>query len=188
MRKINECVLNHIPGRPQVKPAWVQATARGRHIDLDQGARPAACGTLFIDINKLGRTMHSSATPVRQERQLYESIGGRTGVAALVERFYGNVLNDPELAPFFKNTSIDRLHRMQTEFFAAALGGPVSYGGTAISHAHQGLKITLPDFQRFVKHLFDTLSDFELSDDERYEVVQRISKYVNEVTGAPGGY
>ena len=46
------------------------------------------------------------SSPLKQERQLYESIGGRTGVAALVERFYRNVLSDPELAPFFRNDAV----------------------------------------------------------------------------------
>lgn len=133
--------------------------------------------------------MNSSATPTRQQvGSLYESIGGHTGVTALVENFYQRVLRDPTLAPFFKHTSMDRLHRMQVEFFSVALDGPTTYGGTAISHAHQGLKITLPDFQRFAQHLFDTLSNFNLSEDERYSIVQRINKYVDEITGAPGGY
>lgn len=120
-------------------------------------------------------------------RELYESIGGSFGVAALVERFYEKVLEDPQLAPFFKHTSMDRLRRMQAEFFSAALDGPVSFGFTAIAHAHQGRGITLPDFQRFAHHLFEALEQFHLTDEERYAVVQRISKYVNEVTGAPGG-
>lgn len=119
--------------------------------------------------------------------RLYEKIGGHQGVSRLVQRFYEGVLADPQLAPFFKHTNMDRLHNMQTEFFTAALGGPVDYSPTAISHAHQGRGIQLPDFQRFVKHLFDTLAEFRLDDDERYEITTRVSKYVNEVTGAPAG-
>jgi len=132
--------------------------------------------------------MENALTPdARISRQLYEGIGGSLGVAALVERFYEGVLRDPQLAPFFKHTTMDRLRNMQIEFFTAALGGPVEFGTDAIAHAHQGRGITLPDFQRFVRHLFDALSGFDLSDDERYGVVQRISTYVNEITGAPGG-
>ena len=119
--------------------------------------------------------------------RLYEKVGGRKGVARLVQRFYEGVLADPQLAPFFKHTNMDRLHNMQVEFFTAALGGPVDYSPTAISHAHQGRGIALPDFQRFAKHLFDTLAEFQLSDAERYEITTHISKYVNEVTGAPAG-
>lgn len=133
--------------------------------------------------------MERSVAPLElQEGSLYQSIGGHTGVAAMVENFYRHVLQDPALAPFFKHTSMDRLHRMQIEFFTVALDGPVAYSGTAIGHAHQGLKISLPDFQRFVKHLFDSLSDFGLSEDERYKIVQRVSKYADEVTGASGGF
>lgn len=127
---------------------------------------------------------HAAASPTEG---LYEKIGGRQGVFRLVQRFYEGVLSDPQLAHFFKHTSMDRLQNMQAEFFIAALDGPVHYSPTAISHAHQGLGIQLPDFQRFVKHLFDSLEEFQLSDNERYEIVTHVSKYVNEVTGAPGG-
>lgn len=125
--------------------------------------------------------------PVGEDRKLYESIGGATGVNALVERFYANVLNDPQLAPFFEHARMDRLHRMQREFFAAALGGPVDYSGDSIAHAHHGRGIGRAEFQRFVQHLFDTLSGFQLTEGERYAIIQRINRYVNEVTGAPGG-
>ena len=122
-----------------------------------------------------------------RNRQLYESIGGSTGIATLVECFYAGVMSDAQLAPFFRHASMDRLQRMQKEFFTAALDGPVDFSVVAIAHAHQGRGITLSDFQRFAWHLFEALSTFDLSDSERYEVVQRISKYVNEVTGAPAG-
>ncbi|MBX6419592.1 MAG: group 1 truncated hemoglobin [Nevskia sp.] len=129
----------------------------------------------------------SAPASAGEDRKLYESIGGATGVNALVERFYANVLNDPQLAPFFEHARMDRLRRMQREFFAAALGGPVDYSGDHIAHAHHGRGIGRAEFQRFVQHLFDTLAEFRLTENERYAIIERINRYVNEVTGAPAG-
>jgi len=57
----------------------------------------------------------------------FERVGGEQGVKDLVRAFYDRVLVDPELAPFFEDSAIERLLAMQSEFFAAALGGPVKY-------------------------------------------------------------
>lgn len=113
---------------------------------------------------------------------LYERLGGHTGVGALVEAFYDSVMRDPELAPFFKHVRSDRLHDMQTAFFAAALGGPVDYSGPSIGRAHKGLGIKLRHVQRFVQHLFETLAGFELSNADRVAIITRVNGYLADLT------
>lgn len=93
---------------------------------------------------------------------LYERIGGEEAIARIVDRFYDRVLADPQLAPFFRATSMDKLRRMQREFFAAVLVGPQSYTGLALTQAHAGRGITVHHFSRFVQHLLDTLVEFGL--------------------------
>jgi hemoglobin len=115
---------------------------------------------------------------------LFDRIGGHTAINALVQTFYTRVLADPDLAPHFKSVAIDKLQRMQAEFFAAALGGPVKYTGRPISHAHQHLHITLADYQRFIKYLFETLSEYHLTEQECYEIVGRLYLYTNDVVSS----
>lgn len=127
----------------------------------------------------MSRTATASETP-------YERIGAAPGVARLVGVFYEQVLADPELAPFFRGVAMQKLQHMQAELFAVALGGPVSYMGRPVIHAHQPHRITLPHFQRFVQHLFEVLREFPLSEDERNDLIARINLYADEVTGQPG--
>ena len=61
--------------------------------------------------------------------------------------FYNRVLSDPELAPFFEASDIDKLRRMQREFFSVALGGPIRYDGQSLSYAHHGRGIRRTHFQ-----------------------------------------
>ena len=49
---------------------------------------------------------------------LFERIGGEQVIAKLILQLYDRVVADPELKPFFKDTSIDKLRRMQREFLA----------------------------------------------------------------------
>ena len=125
--------------------------------------------------------------PAPAAESLYDQIGGADGVASLVDQFYQRVHADPALAPFFHGVSADALQRMQSEFFAAALGGPVLYTGRPLIHAHHHLKITLADYQRFVQHLFETLTAFRLTDRESYEVIGRLNLYTNDVVSAGTG-
>ena len=118
-----------------------------------------------------------------QESSLYDRLGGDAGIGSLVTAFYVRVLADPELAPFFRHTPLDTLHAMQHEFFAMALGGPVSYSGKPIAHVHHGRGITTRHFSRFVECLVQTLEDKGVSEAETAAVIDRINSYANEVTG-----
>jgi hemoglobin len=120
---------------------------------------------------------------------LFERIGGTNAIARLVDTFYERVLEDPTLAPFFKGVEMTKLRRMQLELFSAALEGPVRYTGRPMIQAHRHLNIGLHHYQRFVRHLFDTLSDagFELSEQERYEVIGRLNLLTDEVMSAGTG-
>lgn len=112
---------------------------------------------------------------------LYDRIGGAKAIEQMVVRFYTRVLGDPSLRAYFDRVEMDKLRRMQFEFFAAALGGPIRYSGRPVIHAHQGHGITRQAFQSFVEHLFETLHDYNLTDEERYAVIARINTYADDV-------
>jgi hemoglobin len=117
---------------------------------------------------------------------LYESIGGAATISQVVDDFYTRVLADPELNPFFKDTSMEKQGRMQREFLSAALDGPITYTGKPLSHVHHGKGITKHHFALFVNHLLDTLRGFGLNEDDINDIITRISTYAVEITGDLG--
>lgn len=120
---------------------------------------------------------------------LYDRIGGEKAVESLVTAFYDRVLADEELQRFFEHTGTDKLKRMQREFFAAALDGPVTYSGRPLSHVHHGRGIKPRHLKRFLDHLLETLKALkgaDISDDDVYAVISRINTYADEVTGTSG--
>ncbi len=119
----------------------------------------------------------------QEKETLYDRIGGAATIDSLMKHFYARVLDDPELAPFFKHVSMDKLLRMQHEFFSAALEGPVDYSGLSLSHAHYGKGITRRHFTRFVEHLLETLRSFDLNEEDVQEIIRRISVYADDITG-----
>jgi hemoglobin len=114
---------------------------------------------------------------------LFERIGGEQMIAEVVDDFYARVLADPELKPFFRNTSIDKLRSMQREFFGAALDGPITYTGKPLSHVHHGRGITKHHFTLYVNHLLDTLRERGINDQDVTDIISRIRIYADEITG-----
>ena len=118
-----------------------------------------------------------------KRQTLFARIGGEKTIAELLGDFYDRVLADPELKPFFNNTSMDKLGRMQREFFSAALDGPITYTGKPLGHVHHGRGITKHHFALYVNHLIDTLRDHGITDQDAQDIIGRISTYANEITG-----
>ena len=125
--------------------------------------------------------------PAGDQPTLYERVGGEEAITRLVDAFYDRGLADPELEPVFRDTAMDKLRRMQREFFAAALGADVSYSGRPLGQAHAGRDISPKHLQRFVAHLIETLNaDFDLRPADESAIVDRIWRHADDVTGSHG--
>ncbi|MCL4104603.1 UNVERIFIED_CONTAM: hypothetical protein GTU68_004557 [Idotea baltica] len=101
----------------------------------------------------------------------------------MVESFYVRVMADPELSPFFKDVPMERLDRMQREFFGAATGGPIVYSGKPLSHVHHNMGIKVRHFQRFTEHLIETLEEIGIDNREISDLISRVNVYADEITG-----
>ena len=114
---------------------------------------------------------------------LYERIGGAPVVDRLVTALYDRVQRDPELAPFFANTPMDRLRHMQREFIAVALGNESEMEAWDLARAHGGRGIVSEHYVRFVRHLVDAMTDVGVSMDDACAVANRLAIVERDVTG-----
>ena len=92
-----------------------------------------------------------------EEISVYQAIGGRTALAAAVDDFYGRLLADPVLGPFFPGGAGARHRAYVVTILGEALGGPERYRGPDIAAAHGGLGITDAHFNLAAAHLYATL-------------------------------
>ena len=119
------------------------------------------------------------------DEQLFEQLGGVNGVAELVEQFYQRGLEDDELAHFFANVDMKRLHNMQYEFMVSALGGPVHYSGAELRAVHEGRGITNQHFSKFVGHLADTMESRGISHLVVDAMLGRMATFRDKIVGGP---
>lgn len=108
-------------------------------------------------------------TTTTEATSIYHAIGGRAALVAAVDDFYGRLLADPGLAPFFPGGVGARHRAYVVTVLGEALGGPERYRGPDLTRAHAGLGITDAQFDRAAGHLSDTLDALgvprHLSDD-----------------------
>jgi len=100
----------------------------------------------------------TSTTDISQET-LFQRAGGDAAFQAVMSRFFERIVADPELAPIFSRTNIERHARRTASFVAAATGGPKPWRGPDMAAAHAHLHATDAQFDRVAGHLVDTLEE-----------------------------
>tara|TARA_R110002096_G_scaffold256201_2_gene449461 strand:+ start:1558 stop:1941 length:384 start_codon:yes stop_codon:yes gene_type:complete len=117
-----------------------------------------------------------------KETSIYERIGGAEVIDNLVTSFYEKVLADGELNFYFKDVPMEKLRRMQHEFFSAATGGPITYSGRPLGEVHRGMAISKHELQRFTEHLIDTLKEVGVSEEDSFDIICYVNLYADEIT------
>jgi hemoglobin len=115
---------------------------------------------------------------------VYEQIGGREALVAVVDDFYERVLADAELAVFFTGTNLPRLKGMQVEFFATALGGPGEYRGRSMKDVHRGRGIGQHHFDLVAKYLTDSLLAAGVPEETTQTVIGAIAPLSGDIVSA----
>ncbi len=111
----------------------------------------------------------------RDNRTLYEKLGGAGAVDAAVGIFYGHVLNDAYVKRFFEGVDMERQAAKQKAFLTLAFGGPNSYSGKDMREGHRHLvkEMGLNDshFEHILVHLRTTLAQLGVGENLIAEVI-----------------
>jgi hemoglobin len=119
------------------------------------------------------------------EQTLYERLGEREGIRAVVDDFYDRLAADEELGPFFESADMELLRRSQTDFLCEAAGGPETYDAAPVREAHLHVPFTPAHIQRAVELLQESLDAFDVSDDDADSVVAAVAAYEEELLARP---
>lgn len=93
---------------------------------------------------------------------LYDRLGGKGAITAVVDDFVGNVAADKRINGRFANANIPHLKEKLVEQICAGSGGPCSYTGLDMKTAHTGMKIADAEFGALVEDLVKTLNKFKI--------------------------
>jgi hemoglobin len=108
---------------------------------------------------------------------LYDRLGGRDGIRAVVDEFYDRLLADEEIGAFFEDTDMESLKRHQTDHLVEAAGGPAEYTGPPIRDAHLHVPFTEAHIERAVEHLEASLDAFDVPADDAAAVIGAVTRF-----------
>ena len=129
----------------------------------------------------------TSQTQVGQgrEKSLYDRLGGKPAITAVVDQFVANVANDKRINERFATTDIPRLKKHLVDQVCTASGGPCTYTGRDMKSTHAGMRITAPDFNALVEDLVASLDTFKVPEAEKKELLGILSPMKKEIVELP---
>jgi len=118
------------------------------------------------------------------ERPLYERLGGKDAISAVVDDFVANVAADTRINGRFAKTDIPHLKQMLVDQICQATGGPCTYNGRSMPDAHKGMHITEADFNALVEDLTRSLDKFKVGEREKTELLTALGGMKGQIVGA----
>ena len=120
-----------------------------------------------------------------RENSLYQKLGGKAALEAVVDAFYVKVLADDRIKHIFADINMEKQGRRQKAFLAAAFGGPVAWTGKDMRKAHADLKLTEENFNAVAENLQKTLEDFKVKKELIDQVMAIAGSVKNDVLNKP---
>ena len=114
---------------------------------------------------------------------LYERLGGKPAITAVVDDFIGNVGGDTRINKRFAGTNIPRLKTMLVDQICEASGGPCKYTGRSMRDAHAGMNISDAEFGALVEDLVKSLDKFKVPAKEKNELLGALGGMKGDIVG-----
>ncbi|HMV51373.1 MAG TPA: group 1 truncated hemoglobin [Blastocatellia bacterium] len=112
-----------------------------------------------------------SVAALAQEKSLYDRLGGKDAVAAVVNEFAGIVLKDERINKKFAKSDANRLVTNLNAFVCSATGGPCKYDGLSMKESHHHMGVTEGEFNALVEDLVKALDKFNVPAKEKNELL-----------------
>jgi hemoglobin len=123
--------------------------------------------------------------PNMSDETLYDRLGGREGIRAVVDDFYDRLVADDELGPFFADADVAELRRTQTDFLCEAAGGPETYDAAPVREAHLHVPFTPAHIERAVALLYESLDEYDVPSDDADSVVEAVAAHEADLLAEP---
>jgi len=128
----------------------------------------------------------SMGEQAKREPSLYQRLGGREGIALLVDDFVANVVADDRINARFKGLSPPAMFKFKSNFsdqVCEATGGPCAYLGRDMKVAHKGMNIREAEWNATVEALVKALNKRQLSEKEKSELLALLGSMKNDILG-----
>ena len=125
-----------------------------------------------------------------KEKSLYDRLGGKKSIAAVVDAFVGHVAADNRINAYFAKAAGDpkRLAKFKgnlVDQICQAAGGPCKYKSKDMKSAHIGMGITGADFNALVEDLVWALDHFKVPQPEKDQLLGALGPMQSDIVEKP---
>jgi hemoglobin len=140
-----------------------------------------ACAVLLTLALVAGCKTTSEEVKTTDSRSLYDRLGGKEALTAVIDDFLTRVANDKRISAFFAHANRPRLVQLLVEQTCQASGGPCTYAGKDMKTAHQGMGISSDDFDALLQDLVASLDTFKIGEREKGELLALLRPMQREI-------
>lgn len=141
---------------------------------------------LFFITGIVGGCATTETTPTTEPSgSLYQRLGGKPAITAVVDDFVSRVAADTRINARFANANIPRLKMNLVDQICQASGGPCTYTGRDMKTAHAGMAIANADFDALVGDLVAALNKFKVGDREKNELLAVLGPMRKDIVERP---
>jgi hemoglobin len=142
-------------------------------------ARPATAQTNSV------ATADTAATVARGNDALYEQLGGRAGITALMDDFFTRLLADRRMNPFFKDSERAEVTEQLVLHFCQVSGGPCQPKQADMKKIHAGVDITRGDFNALVEVLQRSMDARRIAFGTQNRLLARLAPMHRAIVNSP---
>src|SRR4029079_2982876 len=138
--------------------------------------RKSVTGVFVIGAILMSVSSASLFGQAAKEKSLYDRLGGKKAITAVVDEFVSRVAADNRINAFFAKTASDpkRLKEFKGKLvdqICEASGGPCKYKGKDMKSANMGMGISGGDFDALVGDLVGALDKFMVPQHEKDQLL-----------------
>ncbi len=127
---------------------------------------------------------------VAKDKTLYDNLGKKKGITAVVDDFVGRCAADTRINSFFKATAADpkRLAKFKMNLvdqICQAAGGPCKYTGKSMKEAHAGMGISTADFNALVADLVAALDKAKVAEADKNALLGVLGPMKSDIVEKP---
>jgi hemoglobin len=118
--------------------------------------------SVIVIVGVAGCALHP-ASMQRDGDDLYQALGGESGITAIVDQFLWNLADDERINAHFVETNVARFRTKLIEQFCELSGGPCAYTGDTMKLSHGGMGIDHADFNALVEALIEAMEAHDVA-------------------------
>jgi hemoglobin len=129
----------------------------------------------------MGATATTAVSDTGASRSLYDRLGGKSAITAVVDSFVARVAADARINKKFAHSNIPRVKTMLVDQICAQTGGPCTYTGRSMKEAHRHMGVTEGEFNALVEDLVASLNQFKVPAREQNELLTALGAMKGDI-------